>query len=110
MDSMVVKHGCKFLVTWAEDSEHMRVCVSYKHLATLKAQGFKEIEFYPVNPNVLIESGANVAGIGRGGAGAYAFFPSDPYINQVMAHLQMLAKVPKELSEAYCVAENLSFM
>jgi hypothetical protein len=49
LDQTLVNQRSRFCVTWTEDSEHMRWCVSYKHLAQLRKQKFAQVDFYDIN-------------------------------------------------------------
>eukprot|EP00455_Lapot_gusevi_P044708 TRINITY_DN5624_c0_g1_i1.p1 TRINITY_DN5624_c0_g1~~TRINITY_DN5624_c0_g1_i1.p1 ORF type:complete len:460 (+),score=50.51 TRINITY_DN5624_c0_g1_i1:107-1486(+) len=109
LDAAFEREKCQVLVTWCEDSEHMRWCVSYKHMHQLRLAKTKYLQFLDINPQVLAETGANVEGWGRKNVNsAYVFGPSVPYVHHAVSHF-LKACVPA-LKEAFCAAEKLRAM
>jgi hypothetical protein len=115
LDAMLQQHKCRLLVTWIEDSDHMRWCVAHKHLTKLAKRKAPFLDFYNVASDVLAYIGCTVPGMGRQYVNSgQCFRPSTYYMEQILTHVTQVppptSKQKKPLSQAFCQQENLSAM
>jgi hypothetical protein len=62
MEEVMKKKAIKCMITWCEDPDHSKMCVSYKRLTLLKRQGFPNIDFSDIDnvslfrPNIVLKN------------------------------------------------------
>jgi len=76
-------------VTWKEDQDHWRGCVSYKKLKQLRKDNFSRVVLVDIDANdILSAEDISVKGMGRCDCNsAFVFLPADEYIQQVLSFL-----------------------
>jgi len=89
LETTVLQHNIKILVTWNEDQDHLRCCLAYKSLQKLRKANFSNISLVDIDEHTLGDTGAKVSGMGRGDDDeVFVFNPSVEYICQISAFLK----------------------